>query len=207
MQAAEQKTSMFAESIIATVPKPLVILDSHLKVITANQSFYQTFRVTSELTENHVLDELGNHQWDIPDLRRLLEEILPRDSIFNDFVVEHDFPTIGRRKMLLNACLVNLISNAVKFSSTRPQAEIQIGCRDDGSEFIFSVKDNGVGFDMKSADKLFGVFKRLHTQEEFEGTGIGLANVQRIISRHGGRVWAEGSVGQGATFYFTLPKT
>jgi light-regulated signal transduction histidine kinase (bacteriophytochrome) len=99
---------------------------------------------------------------------------------------------------------VNLISNAVKFTSTRPCAEIEIGCRNDGRENVCFIKDNGVGFNMDYADRLFGVFQRLHTQEEFEGTGIGLANVRRIISLHGGRTWAEGSPGQGATVYFTL---
>ncbi|MGO9952952.1 MAG: sensor histidine kinase, partial [Dissulfurispiraceae bacterium] len=107
---------------------------------------------------------------------------------------------------LLRLMIVNLVSNAVKFTSTRPNAEIKIGCKDEGDKFTCAVADNGAGFDMEYADRLFGVFQRLHTQEEFKGTGIGLANVQRIISRHGGSVWAEGAVGQGATFYFTLPK-
>jgi light-regulated signal transduction histidine kinase (bacteriophytochrome) len=108
---------------------------------------------------------------------------------------------------LLRLVLVNLLSNAAKFTSTRQQAKIKIGCNGDDDKFTCSIADNGVGFDMKYVDRLFGVFQRLHTQEEFEGTGIGLANVQRIISRHGGRVWAEGSLGKGAIFFFTLPKT
>ncbi len=118
-----------------------------------------------------------------------------------------ELPEAPGDQSLLRLVMVNLVSNAVKFTSKRPHAEIKIRCRDEVDKFAFSIADNGVGFDMKYADKLFGVFQRLHTQEEFEGTGIGLANVERIISRHGGSVWAEGALGQGATFYFTLPKT
>ena len=107
---------------------------------------------------------------------------------------------------MLKLVIVNLISNAIKFTIPRSKAEIEIGCTEEDTEFTFYVKDNGVGFDMEYVNKLFGVFHRLHKGDEFEGTGIGLANVQRIISRHGGRVWAEGAVGQGAVFYFTIPK-
>jgi two-component system sensor kinase len=109
-------------------------------------------------------------------------------------------------RSLMSLALINLISNAVKFTRLSPRAEIEIRGKEDGAGYVYYVRDNGVGFDMRHADKLFGVFQRFHTQKEFEGTGIGLSNVQRIISRHGGRIWAESGVGHGATFYFTLPK-
>ena len=102
-EASAQKARMLAEGIVATVREPLVVLDAKFRVINANQSFYQTFRVTPEQTEQQVLYKLGSGQWKIPELKRLLEEILPQNSVFNDFEVEHKFPIIGRKKMLLNA--------------------------------------------------------------------------------------------------------
>jgi len=105
---------------------------------------------------------------------------------------------------LMKQVLQNLLSNAVKFTRPRTQAVIEVGqTNEDGKQVIF-VRDNGVGFNVKYADKLFGVFQRLHRQEDFEGTGVGLATVQRILQKHGGRIWAEAELGQGATFYFTI---
>lgn len=340
------------------------MLDADIKVVSANRSFYQTFKVSPEEAKGRLVYDLGNRQWDIPKLRELLEEVLPKNTSVNDFEVEHAFETIGRRIMLLNARRIyaeankprmillaiediterrkaerdlaihrehleavnqeleafsysvshdlraplrhidgftrllaehlgpsldatgrryltkvsgsarqmveliddllgfshigraelrstrldfsglvqevlrflepetagraiewvisalpagqgdpqllrlvfqNLIGNALKYTRPNHRARIEIAVSRARDEIIFSIRDNGVGFDMRHVERLFGVFQRLHSDAEFEGTGIGLANVKRIVQRHGGRVWAEGAVGEGACFYFSLP--
>ena len=148
----------------------------------------------SKMALNSLLDEVINMmQMDIKD-RKIVWKI-------------SSLPEVEADPAMLRQVWMNLIGNAVKYTRTRNPAEIEVGCANEAEgEFVFYVKDNGVGFDMQYLDKLFGVFQRLHRSEEFEGTGIGLANVRRIISRHGGRTWAEGSLDKGATFFFSLPK-
>jgi two-component system, sensor histidine kinase and response regulator len=121
-----------------------------------------------------------------------------------EFVIA-DFPTWQVDPGLLQQVFVNLISNAIKFTREREHARIEIGYRMDGTTLVCFVKDNGVGFNMKYMNKLFGVFQRLHSADQFEGTGVGLSIVRRIVERHGGKVWVDGAQDQGATFYFSLP--
>jgi light-regulated signal transduction histidine kinase (bacteriophytochrome) len=130
---------------------------------------------------------------------------LQREAQGRDVVWKIDpLPSVEGDLPMLHQLWINLISNALKFTRPCPRAEIAIGCITANDEKVFFIRDNGVGFDMKYTDKLFGVFQRFHSAEQFEGTGIGLANVQRIVQRHGGRIWAESAVDHGATFYFTL---
>jgi light-regulated signal transduction histidine kinase (bacteriophytochrome) len=140
-------------------------------------------------------------------VREVIAELRPqigdRDVAWN----VGPLPACHGDRAMLKVALVNLISNALKFSRHRPRAEIAIGSNEAQHDQIeIFVRDNGAGFDMRHANKLFGVFQRLHLSEEFEGTGIGLATVQRIVHRHGGNIRAEGEVDQGATFHFSLPR-
>jgi len=123
-----------------------------------------------------------------------------------EFVIG-DFPSWEVDAGLIQQVFVNLISNAIKFTREREKARIEIGYRMDGTTLVCFVKDNGVGFNMKYMNKLFGVFQRLHSADQFEGTGVGLSIVRRIVERHGGKTWVDGAQDQGATFYFSLPES
>jgi two-component system CheB/CheR fusion protein len=346
----------FAEAIVETVREPLVILNQNLKVMKANKTFYETFHAAPEQTEDRLIYDLGNGQWDIPKLRELLENILPAHSTFRDFEVTHEFEYVGRKVMLLNASEIfnpnaqartillaiedattrkqaeealkttnaelqhfayalthdlqeplrmvvnftellgreyagklgegadtfisysvegalrieallkallayweitdreqdsfasidsgavlakallnlqvaiaengamvtsgplptvvaeevlltqlfqNLISNSIKYRG-KEVPRIQVSAEKDAEGWIFAVRDNGIGIDPHDADRVFGMFKRLHGSE-IPGTGIGLALCKKVVERKGGRIWVESEIGRGATFKFTIP--
>ncbi|HCE42804.1 MAG TPA: hypothetical protein DET40_04595 [Lentisphaeria bacterium] len=166
-------------------------------------------QLISDLLEFSRMSRKDLHKTNI-DMNELVKEVYAQ--------LEHDLkgrtvsldtgslPEIYGDPAMIKELLVNLLSNSFKFTRPRKVATVKVEGRDDGDSFVFTIKDNGVGFDMSYKDKLFCVFQRLHSASEFEGTGIGLALVQRIIQRHGGRVWAESELGKGATFYFSLPR-
>ncbi len=137
-------------------------------------------------------------------VRRALEELKAETADREIEIVVNPLPNCTADAVLLRQVFANLLANAIKFTSKTPTARIEVGATEDKGQVVFYVRDNGAGFNMHYADKLFGAFQRLHSEDEFAGTGIGLTIVQRIIHRHGGRVWAEGEVNHGATFYFTL---
>jgi signal transduction histidine kinase len=140
-------------------------------------------------------------------VRQVIQKLQPDQPQRQMELLVDDLPVCLVDPVLINQVLLNLLSNALKYTRNREMARVEIGCQKQNGNQVFFVKDNGVGFDMRYSDKLFGVFQRLHRVEEYEGTGVGLAIVQRIIQRHGGTIWAEAAVDQGATFYFTLGGT
>jgi len=363
------KREEYIDSVMQTVREPLLVLDGDRKVISANRSFYQAFQVKPGEVEGKVLYDLGNRQWDIPKLRKLLEEILPKNTVFLDFEIEHDFKTLGRRIMVLNASRIfhetkrmqmillaiediterkrverelkqaealkqavealelsnrdleqfayvashdlqeplrmvssftqllakryqgkldkdaddfidyivagakrmqtlindlltysrvdtrgesfkpmdseatfsqatanlkvaieeaeavithdplppliadnsqivqlfqNLLGNAIKFHGKEPP-RIHVSARQENNEWVFSFRDNGIGIAPEYFDRVFVIFQRLHSREEYPGTGTGLAICKRIVERHGGRIWVESEINKGSTFYFAIP--
>jgi PAS domain S-box-containing protein len=184
----DEKGRRYMATILDAAKKMGTLIDDLLAFSRIGRAEAREANVSLEYLVNDVLSEMP-----APDGRKIDWKIRKLPVVYGD-------------GSMLRLALVNLISNAVKFTRTRSRPEIEIGCVEKkNSQAVVFVKDNGVGFDMKYAHKLFGVFQRLHSTEAFEGTGIGLATVQRIIHRHRGRVWAESVVDRGATFYFSVP--
>ena len=187
--ALDEKSHRYMMTILDSAKRMGTLIDDLLAFSRIGRAETRATTVNMDLL---VREALGEVQQDIAG-RNIVWKISALPDLYGD-------------QSMLRLALVNLISNAVKFTRTRAQAEIEIGCFEKNKDGVaVFIKDNGVGFDMKYADKLFGVFRRLHSAGAFEGTGIGLATVQRIIHRHGGRVWADGSVDRGATFFLSVP--
>jgi len=224
LQAANKELEAFSYSVSHDLRAPLramdgfsrILADEHASQLTdEGQRFLRLVRQNAEQMGVLIDDLLAfsrlsrqplKKQNVAPaDLARQALEELERDQDGRRVEISiADTPQCQADPTLLKQVLVNLLSNALKYTRKREVGRIEVGCEERNGEAIYFVKDNGTGFDMRYADKLFGVFQRLHRAEEYEGTGVGLAIVQRIIHRHGGRVWAEAETGKGATFYFTL---
>ena len=226
LEAANQELESFSYSVSHDLRAPIRHIGSFVGLIRESETnLSETGRRYLDLVSgaarrmSQLIDDLLNFSRNSrAEMRRsrinlavmvddIVQRLRPETEGRNIVWKQRALPEVDADAALLEHVLSNLILNAIKYTRPRNPAEIEIGCDNHTpNEFVIFVRDNGVGFDMRYADKLFGVFQRLHREDEFEGTGIGLANVRRIIARHGGRTWAEGKVDHGATFYFTLPK-
>jgi PAS domain S-box-containing protein len=224
LEAANEELRAFSYSVSHDLRAPLraidgfslaVLEDYETKLDTEGKTYLQRIRVAAgrmgQLIDGMLnlarISRAGIVRESV-DLSPLAEEIAAELQASQPqrkatIVIPPKLPVKGDR-LLLRVVLENLLSNAWKFTSERPTTQIEVGMKANGRKTIHFVRDNGAGFDMQHADKLFGVFQRLHRENEFPGTGVGLATVQRIIHRHGGRIWAEAAPGGGATFYFVL---
>jgi signal transduction histidine kinase len=225
LEAANQELESFSYSVSHDLRSPLraidgfsrMLLEDHAAALDAEgRRLLGVIRGNSRrmgvlIDDLLAYSRLGRKQLsnaDI-DMQRMVEEViaeLPASGGSAPRLELGDLPAARGDRTLLKQAWTNLLANAVKFSSKREQPLIAVSGRENGAQYVYCVKDNGAGFDMRYVEKLFNVFQRLHREDEFEGTGVGLAIVQRVIARHGGRVWAEGAVDAGAAFYFSLPK-
>ncbi len=225
LEAANRELEAFSYSVSHDLRAPLRAIEGYTSILTEDHApslnnegkrlcgilrsqSQRMSRLISDLLTFSRLKRAGLH------LAAIDMESLAK-AVFQELTTEESqrriefrigsLPAASGDATLLRQVWTNLISNAIKFSSRQQQAVIEIHAAHKDNEITYSIRDNGAGFDMQYSDKLFGVFQRLHSENEFEGTGVGLAIVQQVIHRHGGRVWAEGEVGRGATFYFSLP--
>jgi signal transduction histidine kinase len=228
LAASNKELEAFAYSVSHDLRAPLRHIDGFMKLLQKNagtaldeqgrhymNAISQAARKMGLLIDDLLsFSRMGRHAMSFqqveigPLVRDVIGELAPDAAGRNIAWRIGELPVVGGDAAMLRLVLDNLIANALKFTRPRQEAHIEIGSLPgQNAHAVIFVRDNGVGFDMTYADKLFGVFQRLHRAEGFEGTGIGLASVRRIIARHGGRTWAEGKVDQGATFYFSLPRS
>ena len=226
LEAANHELDAFSYSVSHDLRAPLRAIDGYTTMLVEDYSpqmpaearrlldtVAQGAQRMSQLIESLLrLSHLGRQPLSKQnvDLAALVGEVVnelrPEEATRRIEVRVGELPEIHADAGLLRQVLVNLLSNAFKFTRRTERAEVEVGCRREDGQNVYFVRDNGAGFNMDYVDKLFGVFQRLHRVEEFEGTGVGLSTVKRIVERHGGRIRAEGEVGKGATFYFTLPE-
>lgn len=227
LESANKELESFSYSVSHDLRAPLRHISGYVELLLKNASSAldeKSLRYLTTISESAkrmglLIDDLLTFsrigrvemQKTVFSLEQLVEEVvgdLEHETNGREIVWERGpLPDVYGDRSLMKLVFLNLIANAIKFTAPRKQAKIQIGTASGGDdETVVFVRDNGVGFNMKYADKLFGVFQRLHAADQFEGTGIGLANVQRIIHRHGGKTWAEGEVDGGAAFYVSIPK-
>jgi two-component system sensor kinase len=224
LEYANKELESFSYSVSHDLRAPLRAIDGYARLILKkqgdkfDQDTLDKFNVIRSSTHmmGQLIDDLltfsrlGRKEISLvfPDMAILTKdawkEVLESDPERKIKLTVESMPPAYGDRALVKQVLINLLSNAVKFTKYKDAAEIVAGGYADGNESVYYIRDNGVGFDMAYYDKLFGVFQRLHSTDQFEGTGVGLATVQRIIRRHGGRVWAEGKVDEGACFYFAL---
>jgi PAS domain S-box-containing protein len=226
LEAANKELEAFSYSVSHDLRAPLRAIEGYTRILeedyeplldaegqrvcgVVRQQTQRMGRLIDELLAFSRLNQAAMHMFPI-DMETLVYSVFddlatPEARERVDFHVDALPPAVGDPTMMRQVW-VNLLSNAIKFSAGRERAIIQVSGEQQAKETVYSVRDNGVGFDMQYADKLFGVFQRLHSEREFEGTGVGLAIVQRVIHRHGGRVWATAEMDKGATFYFALPR-
>jgi light-regulated signal transduction histidine kinase (bacteriophytochrome) len=224
LENTNKELEAFAYSVSHDLRGPLRAIDGYGKILLEDygsrldeegQDLLQRLRRSSQhmgqlIDDLLKLSRLTRQEMTLEkiDLGRLAVEVFRElDSVETEreivFTVGNNL-TANADDRLMRVALANLFSNAIKFTRKMPQAKIEFNAFIENGEKIFFIRDNGAGFDMRYAHKLFAAFERLHSTSEFEGNGIGLATVQRIINRHGGRLWAEGAINQGATFYFTV---
>jgi len=228
LEAANRELEAFSYSVSHDLRAPLralngfsrILLDDHAAVLPPEARRYLTLVADSADQMSRLVDgllglsRLSRQGMDLRTVEpaelvaRVLRELPPEETAgrYVDFVVG-ELPPCLADPTLLKQVFANLIGNAIKFTRTRPLARIEVGVRTEAGETVYYVRDNGVGFDPRYADRLFGVFQRLHRAEDYEGSGIGLATVERIVHRLGGRIWAESTPGRGATFSFTIGGT